>query len=177
MTTIRSTIAKRTRAMCVILPNPKTSLMLTMFSTKVPNKYATYSYTMPDGSTRTGVAGCLAATFEPFKDKLVKNWDDGWACLMKYDALSTRAYLLTEMKFPLSVVRWMETRDTSTGAYDLAFSEVNTLSPSLRKMLTMAVVRPRLPGLRLPKWHPHHTKGRGRRNKMVLHRRRHRRTN
>ncbi|KAF8534739.1 hypothetical protein BDD12DRAFT_858949 [Trichophaea hybrida] len=89
----------------------------------VPDQYATLTYKMPDGTERTGVAACLAAAFEPFKDRLVEDWDGGWAYLMQYDALSTRAFLLKEMGYPLSVVRWMETRDTSTGAYDLAFSE------------------------------------------------------
>ena len=55
---------------------------------------------------------------------------EGWMKLMKVDHLSTRAYLLSNGPgpgYPWEVVQWMETRDTSTGAYDLAFSEVSVV--------------------------------------------------
>ena len=48
-----------------------------------------------------------------------------WNNLMTVDKFSTRAYLLQEMEYPWQVVQWMETRGTSTGAYDNAFSEVS----------------------------------------------------
>jgi len=43
---------------------------------------------------------------------------------MMYDWASTRAYLTQEYpKYPLPVVHWMETRNSGTGGFDVAFAE------------------------------------------------------
>jgi len=82
------------------------------------------SFKKSNGETVYGVDACLAAAYEPYKVALATDITKGWELLMKHDGLSTRAFLLEVMKYPWAVVQWMETRDTSTGAYDLAFSEV-----------------------------------------------------
>ena len=81
-----------------------------------------------NGEIVYGVDACLAEAYEPFKVALAKDITKGWELLMQHDGLSTRAFLLEVMKYPWAVVQWMETRETSTGTYELAFSEVKALS-------------------------------------------------
>ena len=77
-----------------------------------------------------GVKACTAAAFDPFRKALLDDFDKGWAKLMAYDGHSTRTYLTQVEKYPLSVVHWMETRNSGTGGLDVAFAEVSTSSLS-----------------------------------------------
>lgn len=95
---------------------------------QVPDPYLKETYVKADGTILKGVDALIGKALEPFKDKLVENFEKGWKHLMEYDAFSMRAYLIQQMKYPFSVVQWMETIGSSTGAYDLALSEVSLFS-------------------------------------------------
>lgn len=71
-----------------------------------------------------GVEALLADAYGPFKEKLIENFEKGWEHLMEYDNHSVRTYLGQVKGYPFSVITWMETMDSSTLSYDLAFSEV-----------------------------------------------------
>jgi len=71
-----------------------------------------------------GVEALLAEAYDPFKVRLIEDFEKGWEHLMKYDNHSARTYLGQVKGHPFSVIGWMETMDTSTLSYDLAFSEV-----------------------------------------------------
>ncbi|KAF7357173.1 L-amino acid oxidase 1 [Mycena sanguinolenta] len=90
----------------------------------VPEEFLEKEYVDLRGKTVFGVDACTAAAFDPFRKALIDDFDEGWKELMKYDWASTRSYLARESpKYPLSVVHWMETRDSGTGGFDRAFAE------------------------------------------------------
>ncbi|KAI2464211.1 FAD/NAD(P)-binding domain-containing protein [Annulohypoxylon bovei var. microspora] len=75
------------------------------------------------------VSKILGEAFDPYKDKLVDNFEDGFAELMKVDDLSTREFLKRggpdgkQTHYDYFSVQWMETNNTSTNLFDQAFSE------------------------------------------------------
>jgi hypothetical protein len=88
-------------------------------------------YRKPDGTKLYGVDACLEAAYGPFKEALARDWNAGWGLLMAQDHHSTRSYMRDVMKYPWSVVQWMERSDSGTGGFDhMGFSEVSR-SPSL----------------------------------------------
>ncbi|CUS12591.1 unnamed protein product [Tuber aestivum] len=89
----------------------------------VPDEYLEFTYVKDNGEILVGVAALLAEAYDPFKKKLVENFEEGWEYLMQFDSHSTRTYLGQVKSYPFSVIDWMETMDTSTLTYDLAFSE------------------------------------------------------
>jgi len=92
---------------------------------QVPKKYVDMTYTDPWKRELAGVDACTAEAFDQFREALIDDFEKGWEKLMKYDWASTRSYLTRETpQYPLSVVHWMETRNSGTGGYDRAFSEV-----------------------------------------------------
>jgi hypothetical protein len=96
---------------------------------QVPQKYVDRTTTDLRGNQVFGVDACTADAFDQFRKALVDNFCDGWEKLMKYDWASTTGYLVRETPaYPLSVAWWMETRNTGSGGYDRAFSEVS-ISP------------------------------------------------
>lgn len=90
---------------------------------------------MPDGTKLYGADACLEAAYGPFKDELTQDFQTGWISLMKYDHHSTRSYLNEVMKYPWSVVQWMERSDAGTGGFDCGFAEVSR-SPSFHSKAT-----------------------------------------
>jgi hypothetical protein len=68
------------------------------------------------------------AAYDKFRKPLLDNFDEGWKKLLEYDWASTRAYLTQGAKYPQSVVHWLETRNSGTGGFDKAFSEVGILT-------------------------------------------------
>ena len=75
----------------------------------------------------------LAQCLDPFKKALAKNWETGWATLMKYDQYSARSFMLSAISeeglidkpaYPPAVVDWLERMDTGTGLFDMAFTEM-----------------------------------------------------
>lgn len=79
---------------------------------------------------------------DPFVQQLAHDFETrgsektGWKLMMQYDQYSTRAYMSSRhndakaeldklglMPYPLPVINWLETFDTSTAAYDRALSE------------------------------------------------------
>lgn len=90
----------------------------------VPKEYLNKEYVDLRGKTVYGVNACTAAAYDPFRKALIDNFDKGWEELMKYDWASTRSYLAREKpNYPLSVIHWMETRNSGTGGFDRAFAE------------------------------------------------------
>jgi hypothetical protein len=84
------------------------------------------TYTDPWGRPSGGVDACTNEAFDPFRQALLDDFDKGWEKLMEYDWASTRSYLKQGVpKYPLSVVQWMETRNSGTNGYETAFSEVS----------------------------------------------------
>ena len=71
-----------------------------------------------------GVDALLADAYDPFKEKLIENFEAGWEHLMEYDDHSVRTYLGQVKGYPFGVITWMETMDGSTLSYNLALSEV-----------------------------------------------------
>jgi len=75
------------------------------------------------------VSTLLEGAFGPYKEKLAKNFNEGFKELMKVDDFSTREFLKRggpEGKLPkydFFSVQWMETQNTSTNLFDQAFSE------------------------------------------------------
>ncbi|KAI0380166.1 FAD/NAD(P)-binding domain-containing protein [Hypomontagnella monticulosa] len=75
------------------------------------------------------VGGILEEAFGPYKKKLLENFTEGFAELMKVDDFSTREFLkrggpdgeLTHYDY--FSIQWMETQNTSTNLFDQAFSE------------------------------------------------------
>lgn len=110
------------------------------------------SFKKVNGETVYGAEAIIAKALEPFKVALAVEgrFREGWEKLMKVDNLSVREYLLRcvkpepppagvadkvageaadkELGLPFFVVQWMERMDSSTGSYDLAFSEVSHTS-------------------------------------------------
>ncbi|EJD00156.1 FAD/NAD-binding domain-containing protein [Fomitiporia mediterranea MF3/22] len=97
--------------------------------TDVPEKYG-----------QTGWDNLVDNVVGPFAnalaDDVTNGGDEGWKLMMQYDVYSTRAYMagnrsdtkpeldkLQMMPYPLGVVNWLETFDTSSGSYDVALSE------------------------------------------------------
>ena len=94
---------------------------------QVPEEYPDMEYTDLWGRPLAGVDACTAMAFDKFRKPLIDDFEEGWEELMKYDWASTRSYLTREKpEYPLSVAHWMETRNSGTGGYDRAFSEVRT---------------------------------------------------
>ena len=102
-------------------------------------EYLNKEYVDPWNRKLGGVDACTAEAFDPFRKVLIdagndpKKFKQAWETLMRYDWASTRAYLSSvtvpaqlQYPYPLSVVHWMETRNSGTGGYDRAFSEVST---------------------------------------------------
>jgi hypothetical protein len=78
------------------------------------------------GNKVYGVNACTAAAYDPFRKALIDDFEKGWKDLMGYDWASTRSYLTREKpNYPLPVVHWMESRNSGTGGFDRAFSEVS----------------------------------------------------
>ena len=99
---------------------------------QVPEEYLNKEFVDLSGKTVYGVNACTAAAYDPFRKALIDNFDKGWEELMKYDWASTRSYLAREKpNYPLSVIDWMETRNSGTGGFDQAFAEVRYLDHSL----------------------------------------------
>ena len=100
---------------------------------QVPTEYLNKEFVDLRGKTVYGVDACTAAAYDPFRKALIDNFDNGWEELMKYDWASTRAYLAREKpNYPLSVIHWMETRNSGTGGFDQAFAEVRYLYRSTK---------------------------------------------
>ena len=94
----------------------------------MPEAYLNKSYTDPWRRNRYGLNACTAEAFDPFRKGLIDNFDEGWKELMKYDWASTRSYLSQgRPQYPLPVIHWMETRNSGTGGYDEALSEVSNI--------------------------------------------------
>jgi hypothetical protein len=98
---------------------------------QVPKEYLNKECVDLRGETVFGVDACTAEAYDPFRKALVDNFEKGWEKLMEYDWASTRSYLTREKpNYPLPVVHWMENRDSGTGGFDQAFSEVSISSSS-----------------------------------------------
>jgi hypothetical protein len=97
---------------------------------QVDEAYLDLQYRDPWERDLAGVDACTAQAFDRFRQPLIDDFETGWEELMEYDWASTRSYLTREKGYPLSVVHWMETRDSGTGGYDRAFSEVRILLSS-----------------------------------------------
>jgi hypothetical protein len=96
---------------------------------QVPEEYVDMQYTDLWGRQLAGVDACTAMAFDHFRKGLIDDFENGWEELMEYDWASTRSYLVQgkpKPLYPLSVAHWMETRNSGTGGYDRAFSEVRT---------------------------------------------------
>ncbi|KAF9057128.1 hypothetical protein BJ165DRAFT_9229 [Panaeolus papilionaceus] len=90
----------------------------------VPDQYINAQTVDLRGDTVYGVNACTSMAFDGFRKALLDNFETGWEGLMKYDWASTRTYLFREKpQFPLSVVQWMETRNSSSGGFDGSLSE------------------------------------------------------
>ena len=92
---------------------------------------------------KAGYDKIMSDAVDPFANLLLKDLEtdsqEGWLHLMKYDSYSTRSYLahvyrpsadflkknpgFPDQSLPSDVINWMETRNTSSGSYDKAFSE------------------------------------------------------
>ena len=88
-----------------------------------------------------GVEALVDYVIRPFTNGLKKDLETGgrtgWDLLMRYDADSARSYMIHGPKqedqgdlnpegllpYPTVVINWLETVDTSTGAFDRALSE------------------------------------------------------
>lgn len=77
-----------------------------------------------------GAAALLAEAMDPFKRALAVpgKFNEGFEKLMKVDHFSVRGYLSEKMKIPFMVIEWIERTQSSTGSYNLGFSEVNLAS-------------------------------------------------
>ena len=109
-------------------------LILTAETFKFPN--------IPQPYADLGVNALIDYVIQPFADGLKKdletNGREGWKRLMGYDADSARSYMIRGprpedqidlnpkrwLPYPTAVINWLETVDTSTGAFDRALSEV-----------------------------------------------------
>ncbi|KAK4692741.1 hypothetical protein P7C71_g4523, partial [Lecanoromycetidae sp. Uapishka_2] len=68
----------------------------------------------------------VSEVFEPFKDRLRKNWNKGFQALMKYDQYSVRGFMMSHGITPLDdyySIQWLETLTDGSGLYDQSFSE------------------------------------------------------
>lgn len=97
-------------------------------------QYITKEYTKPNGTKLYGVDACLEAAYSPFKEALAANWEKGWELLMEQDYCYTRSYIHDVMKYPWSVVQWMERSDSETAGFDhMGFTEVSCFPSFLDK--------------------------------------------
>ncbi|KAF8475407.1 amine oxidase [Gautieria morchelliformis] len=82
---------------------------------------------VPDEFAQKGYSHWIDEKLRPFKEALVKDFDEGWKYLMQYEGHSFRTYMTMEdPKYPNSVglvVDWCETMDSGTGLFDLSLAE------------------------------------------------------
>jgi len=96
---------------------------------------------IPSPYAESGVEALIDYVIRPFTDGLMKDLKtggrEGWELLMRYDADSARSYMVhgpiqedqddlnsdNLLPYPTVVINWLETVDTSTGAFDRALSE------------------------------------------------------
>ena len=61
---------------------------------------------------------------DPFRQYFVeKSFEEAFKKLLEYDEHSVRSYMITVLKYPNSVVRWIETMQWHTGILDAGLSE------------------------------------------------------
>jgi hypothetical protein len=138
-----------TSRMSLLFVLPLISSVPLLTGQQVPEGYVDMQYTDLWQRPLEGVDACTAKAFDQFRKGLIDDFEKGWKELMKYDWASTRSYLTREKpQYPLSVVHWMETRNSGTGGYDRAFSEVRTqilLSSTPTLNSNRSLGHPRLP--------------------------------
>lgn len=81
-----------------------------------------------EGNVYRGVDACFFKAFNELRAKLLENFEEEWEKLLKeWDWASTRSYLATadELKFPPSVIDWIEKHKSGTGRYSRAMVEVS----------------------------------------------------
>lgn len=86
---------------------------------------------VPDSFVAYGVDNVANDVYKPFAEKFTNDtFENAWNFLTAHDAYSTRGYMLdkcylatTGEKYTPQVVEWLETFETGTGLYNLAFVE------------------------------------------------------
>jgi len=70
------------------------------------------------------VSNMVKAAIGDFKDRLEKEFDEGWEYLMTFDEYSTRDYMaFVNPKYPDNWINYMETFDSASNLYDEALAE------------------------------------------------------
>ncbi|KAK6507858.1 hypothetical protein TWF481_006280 [Arthrobotrys musiformis] len=70
-----------------------------------------------------GQEALLKYAFEPFKYLLRYEFYVGYQALMRFESYSVRQFLSRICKFDFYTINWLETSDSATGWFDLAFTE------------------------------------------------------
>lgn len=80
------------------------------------------------GNVYRGVDACFFKAFNELRAKLLADFDKEWPLLLQeWDWASTRSYLAQgkELKFPSTVIDWIEKHKSGTGRYSRAVVEVS----------------------------------------------------
>ncbi|KAH9483491.1 Putative bifunctional amine oxidase [Psilocybe cubensis] len=92
----------------------------------VPQDFTDMIDTDEQGNVYRGVDACFYKAFNGLRAKLLANFDEEWPKLLKeWDWASTRSYLAQgpELKFPTTVIDWIEKHKSGTGRYSRAVVE------------------------------------------------------
>jgi hypothetical protein len=79
---------------------------------------------IPENFLHQGHKALYSQALEPLRQYFVTDtFPDAFKKLMTHDIYSVRDYMTLEMKYPNSVVRWIETMEWRTGMFDAALTE------------------------------------------------------
>lgn len=82
-----------------------------------------YGGVVPDAAVLEGPDSLLERAFGPFIECMKKDFEEGFAELLKYDSYSVREYLQRVMEYDSQTINWLETMSSATGLFDQALSE------------------------------------------------------
>lgn len=86
----------------------------------VPRGFTDMQDTDSQGNVYRGVDACFFKAFNDLRTKLLENFDEAWpALLQEWGWASTRSYLsqAKELRFPDTVIDWIEKHKSGTGRY------------------------------------------------------------
>ncbi|RVD89616.1 uncharacterized protein DFL_000615 [Arthrobotrys flagrans] len=78
---------------------------------------------VPYAYVELGAETLLKYAYDPFKYLMRYNFYVGYQALMRYEGYSVREFLSKICKFDFYTINWLETSDSATGWFDLAFTE------------------------------------------------------
>lgn len=98
-------------------------------SAQVPPGFFDQQDVDSEGNQYHGLEACYFKAFNGTRSKILENFDEEWPkFLEEWDWASTRSYLAQakELKFPHTVIDWIEKHKSGTGRYSRSVAEVSS---------------------------------------------------